>query len=404
MIMNSPPFRYKQNRLEQLRGLCAVVELRSVSKAAAREDKMRKTWLFPIAVALLMLIATARAQNPQAQEHKSLDVYYIDTEGGKSVLFVSPTGETLLYDTGTGGDANRDLDRILAVIKAANLPIQQLDHVIVSHYHGDHAGNAAALADKLPIRNYYDHGGWTVELQAARATAFNAYREIREKAHVTVPKPGTKLPITGFDVTVVANAGELIKTPLSNMPGAGTPNPLCRQFMPKVQDATPENYYAMSTVIRYGNFRMLDLSDLTWNQEKDLVCPNNLLGTNFDVYNTTRHGTDFSGSPVLVHAARPRVAVMNNSPSKGGTPETFKIVKTSPGLLDFWQLHYSENVAKEINSPDPFIANMDSTPTNHPAHFIKLSAHTDGSFTVTNERTGFSKEYPRSVESGSIVR
>src|SRR6266516_1125639 len=193
---------------------------------------MHKTLLSVIALTLLLQIAAARPQNPREQEHKSLDIYYIDTEGGKAVLFVSPAGETLLYDTGTGGDGNRDLNRILAVIKAANLPVEQLDHVIVSHYHGDHAGNVAALADKLPIRNYYDHGGWTVELQAARATAFNAYREIREKAHVT----------------------------------------------------------------------------------------------------------DFTGPPVLVHAARPRIAVMNNSPSKGGTPDTFRIVKTSPGLLDYWQL------------------------------------------------------------------
>ncbi len=218
-----------------------------------------------------------------------------------------------------------------------------------------------------------------------------------------MPKPGTKIPITGFDVTVVANAGELITSPLYGMPGAGTPNSLCRQFVPKVQDATPENYYAMGTVIRYGNFRMLDLSDLTWNQEKDLVCPNNLLGTNFDLYNTTRHGTDFAGSPVLVHAARARVAVMNNSPIKGGTPDTFKIVKSSPGLLDFWQLHYSENVGKDINSPDQFIANTDSKATNHPAHFIKLAARTDGSFTITNERTGFTKEYPATRTSTSAA-
>jgi len=364
--------------------------------------KAYKTVLFLIALALLIPIATAQPQGAPGQERKPLDIYYVDTEGGKSVLFVSPTGETLLYDTGTGGDSNRDLDRIMAVIKAANLPVQQLDHVIVSHYHGDHAGNAAALADKLPIRNYYDHGAWTVELQTNRAAAFNAYRQIRERAHVTAPKPGSKIPITGFDVTVVANAGELITGPLSGMPGAGTANPLCRQFVPKVQDATPENYYALGTVIRYGNFRMLDLSDLTWNQEKDLVCPSNLLGTNFDVYNTTRHGTDFAGTPVLVHAARPRIAVMNNSPTKGGTPDTFKIVKQSSArFLDFWQLHYSENVGKEINSPDQFIANLDSTPTNHPAHFIKLSAWTDGSFTVRNERTGFSKEYPAPTTSSS---
>src|SRR5881397_3692112 len=155
---------------------------------------MCKTLLSVIALTLIP-IAAGRTQNPREQEHKTLDIYYVDTEGGKAVLFVSPTGETMLYDTGTGGDGNRDLDRILAVIKAANLAVQQLDHVIVSHYHGDHAGNAAALADKLPIRNYYDHGGWTVELQTNRAAAFNAYRPIRERAHVTVPKPGAKISI-----------------------------------------------------------------------------------------------------------------------------------------------------------------------------------------------------------------
>lgn len=355
---------------------------------------MRKTLFLMVGVALVMTIAVARTQGPQAQVQKPLDIYYVDTEGGKAVLFVSPTGETLLYDTGTGGDNGRDLNRIMAVIDAAQLPTRQLDHVIVSHYHGDHVGNAAGIADRLPIRNFYDHGGWTAELQTNRAAAFNTYNAIRQRAHVTVPKVGSKMPITGFDVTFVSSVGELITSPVPGMPGAGTPNSLCREFVPKVLDPTPENYYTLGVVIQYGNFRMLDVADLNWNQEKDLVCPNNLLGTGFDVYNTTRHGTDFAGAPVLVHGARPRVVVMNNSPRKGGTPDTFKIVKSSPGLQDFWQLHYSENVSKETNSPDQFIANVDSALTSHPAHYIKLSARTDGSFTMTNSRNGFSKQYP----------
>src|SRR5439155_1868713 len=145
--------------------------------ADAGESRMKAIILTLTAAFALML-----------QQSKPLDVYYVDTEGGKSVLFVSPTGETLLFDTGTGGDGNRDLDRILAVIKAANLPIQQLDHVIVSHYHGDHSGNAAVLAYQLLIRHFYHHDGWTVELQSNRSAAFNAYRPIRDKAHVIVPK------------------------------------------------------------------------------------------------------------------------------------------------------------------------------------------------------------------------
>ena len=371
---------------------------------------MRKTTVFLVAMVFLVAIAVvhAQGQTPATQvvngavvpalrnPPPTLDVYSIDTEGGKATLYVSPTGQTLLFDTGTGGDNDRDADRITDLIKKVAVE-PQLDHVIVSHYHGDHVGNATELSKRFPVRHFYDHGGWTVEGQTNRRTAFDGYLPTRATAHVTVPKPGTKIPVTGFDFTVVSNAGELINAAVPGMSGAGAPNPLCKDFVPRVQDATPENAEAIGAVVKYGNFRLVDLSDLIWNMEKDLVCPNNLLGT-ADVYFTSRHGTDWAGNPVMVHAVRPRAAIMNNSPRKGGTAETFKIVKSSPGLLDFWQIHYSENVSKETNSPEQFIANMDATPTNHKAYYIKLSVRTDGSFTITNERTGFTKNYPAAAK------
>jgi len=371
--------------------------------------------LVTLAIVAAGLMALARAQTQttavvngqvvpvHGPAPTTLDVYYVDTEGGKAVLFVAPSGETLLLDTGTGGDNNRDIERLMAVIKAANLQQNQLDYVIVSHYHGDHSGNLAELAARIPIRRLYDHGPWAV--QGSTTPAFASYVAARERLHVETPKPGTKIPITGLDVIVVSNASELLTKPVLGMRGAGTPNPLCKDFGPRVQDSTPENYEVLGTVIRFGKFAMLDLADLTWNQEKQLVCPINLLGTNFDVYNTTRHGTDWAGSPVLVHAARPRIAVMNNGPRKGGTLGTFETLRGSPGFQDVWQLHFSENVPKEVNAPEPFIANLDSSPTSHAASYFKLSARKDGSFTMTNQRTGFTKEYPAPKEgarSGSV--
>jgi competence protein ComEC len=82
----------------------------------------------------------------------------------------------------------------------------------------------------------------------------------------------------------------------------------------------------------------------------------------------------------------------------------FKIVRTAPGFLDFWQLHYSENVSKDENSPESFIANLESNPASHPAYYFKLSARKDGSFTMTNQRTGSSKEYPVANSRGSVGR
>jgi hypothetical protein len=165
--------------------------------------------------------------------------------------------------------------------------------------------------------------------------------------------------------------------------------------VPRLQDATPENNETVGAMFRYGRFTLLDLADLTWDQERDLVCPSNLLGT-VDVYHTTGHGTDRSGNPVMVHAVRPRVAIMNNAARKGGTPDTMRIVRSSPGLQDFWQLHFSELSEKDQNSPEQFIANLEAA--DHAGNYIKLTARPDGSFTVTNSRNGFSKSYPATTQ------
>jgi competence protein ComEC len=204
---------------------------------------------------------------------------------------------------------------------------------------------------------------------------------------VSIAKPGTKIPVAGLEVHIVSSAGELITAPLPGVRRAT--NPQCSNPLRKAQDATPNNYESIGVVVEYGRFRYLDLADLTWNQEVELVCPSNLLGQ-VSVYRTSRHGGDFSGAQALVHSVRPRIAVMNNNPTKGGTPDTFRIVKSAPGIEDFWQLHYSDNVTKEVNSSDQLVANFTG---EHAGHHIKLSARPDGSFRVTNGRNGFTKEY-----------
>jgi competence protein ComEC len=205
-----------------------------------------------------------------------------------------------------------------------------------------------------------------------------------------VPKPGDKIPVAGLDVLVLSSAGELLKSPIAGAPGAGAPNPLCRNAKLKTPDPTPENTESIGLALRYGTFRLLDLADLTWNQESALACPNNLLGT-FDVFHTTRHGDPNSGAPQLVHALRARVAVMNNGERKGGSPEYWQTVHEAPGLEDFWQLHRSAAGGTDHNSPQQFLANLNET--DH-GHYLKISVRADGSFTMTNQRNQFSKEYP----------
>jgi hypothetical protein len=146
------------------------------------------------------------------------------------------------------------------------------------------------------------------------------------------------------------------------------------------------------------------MGDLTWNKEHELMCPDNKVGT-VDAYLVSHHGAETSGSEALVHAIQPRVGIMNNGPTKGGAVQTFQILAAVPSLEDLWQNHYSVAGGDEHNRPARFIANLQSdgtgeqatrgTPPVHmgAANWIKLSARSDGSFSVTNSRTGYSTSY-----------
>jgi len=343
-----------------------------------------------VLLAAALLLAIPGIQHIQAQARTpaprtTLDIYFLDTEGGQATLFVSPSGGSMLVDTGFAG--GRDADRIVSVMQTSGLTM--LDHVVITHYHGDHVGGAAELAGRVPIRRFYDHGPYTVELQPNRRAGFVAYKAVRDLARVTVPRVGEKVPLAGVDVQFVTSAGALLTNSLSGAPGAGASNPFCRDARLKVPDPTPENQETLGLVVRFGEFRLLNLGDLTWNQEHQLVCPNNLLGT-VDVFHTTRHGDVNSGAPQLISAIRPRVAVMNNGERKGGAPEYWQIVRATAGLEDFWQLHRSAAGGAEHNSPDSFLANVNED--DH-GHYLHMSVRTDGSFTITNSRTGFTKEY-----------
>ena len=357
---------------------------------------------------LLGLTVLLSAAVVHTQGQRTFDIYSIDVEGGQSTLFVSPSGETLLIDAGNPGD--RDADRIAAVAKEAG--VTQIDYLLVTHYDGDHVGGVNDLSTRLPIRTFVDHGARvpppgapapTPEAQANIDRVDRAYQEARAKGRHIEVNAGDVVPIRGLDVRVVSSKGKVITRAL---PARADANPLCGSFVQHPLDAS-ENIYSVGVVIgAFDRFRMLDLGDLTWNTEHDLVCPNNLLG-NVDVYLTTHHGLARSGPPALVHATRPRVVLMNNGPQKGNSRETWNTLKASPGLEDIWQLHYSvqrpaavrfEEQAgpggPEANAPDAFIANLgDVQPTHTPVFALKVSVRSDGGFTVTNRRTGFSKDY-----------
>lgn len=321
-----------------------------------------------------------------AQDRETLDIFVMDTEGGEAVLYIAPTGEAMLYDTGRPETFNR----IRELIEQEQIPV--LDLVIVSHYHGDHVGGAGDLPS-LPVRNFrqfIDHGAYTTEVQPNQSVNFERYLAVRNLAKARRAEPGETLSFGEVDVHVVGSSGERITTPV---PGAGAPNPLCSNHVPKRDIRAVENDEVVSVVVRYRDFVFLELGDMLWNHEQEVVCPDNLLGT-VDVYHTSGHGAHWGSNPVMVDAVQPRVAVMNNAHVKGGDTVTFDTLRNSPRMQDVWQIHYSsENARARDNSDDDFIANLDDAP-GHVGHYIKFSVQPDGSFTVMNSRNGFTKDYP----------
>jgi beta-lactamase superfamily II metal-dependent hydrolase len=348
---------------------------------------------------------------PAQTRARTLDISFIDTEGGQATLYVGPRGESLLVDAGNAGD--RDLTRILDALKAAG--VRQIDHMWSTHYHGDHIGSLLALAKEIPIGHFYDHGAPHPNDRIV-SKAFLASYEDLSRGKRTIVKAGDKVRMDDLDITVVASANRFIR---ANLRGGGRPNAACAETRPKDESSyiDADNGESAGFVMTYGRFRTINLGDLTWNGELDLMCPTNRVGT-VDVYLTSHHGLERSGSPALVHALQPRVVVMNNGTRKGGAPDAFRVLHESPGLEDLWQLHWSHNTGLD-NAPAMFVANVDDNATvagvlsaapggrqaggrgapaggaaaHTPAHLIRISAESDGTFVVTNTRNAFRKTY-----------
>ena len=335
---------------------------------------------------LLPALLCAAACVSLVRASATLDVYDVDVEGGKCVLLVSPSGESMVIDAGWPGSEGRDVLRLVKAAKAAG--IARIDWLVISHYDIDHLGDVPLLASQIPIRHVVDHGPME-ESGKPPSAQYRAYAAWRDRMDHIIVKPGDRIPIRGVEVLVVTAARKHIEQPL---PGAGAPNPLCAVNSPVPERPSDvEDNMSIGLLFTFGKFRMLDLADLESAYDYKLMCPNNPIGS-VDVYQVSIHGQDKGVSPVLAQALHARVALMANGPRKGGAPETWETLRGAPGLEDIWQLHYSIPGGPAHNPPADYLANPEGTDE---AYWLKLSAQSDGTFSVTNSRNGFNKTYGR---------
>ena len=319
-------------------------------------------------------------------------------------LLIESSKNLVLVDTGIGRRELMEPDRVgwvdkmlgiekrmdlLAVeqVKKAGFSPKDVTDILATHLDLDHAGGIPLLVSKFPVGTFLDHGPNTEHDNGITDKDYGEYQAVlaKNKLNFLEPKPGDVLPIHGFKATVISSDGKLIDKP---MPGSGSANSYCASAPVPPADQT-ENSHSLGIEIQFGKLTLLDLGDLTKDKERDLMCPVNKLG-HIDIYIVSHHGWEQSSSTPLIDAIQARVAIMDNGAKKGGSTPVLKDIKAAPGLETLWQLHYSEEGGTENNTAAEYIANPQG---EDKAYMLELAASKDGSFDVTNDRTGATKHY-----------
>ena len=326
--------------------------------------------------------------NPVDAAPKPLDIYFIDVEGGAATLIVTPTGQSLLIDTGFPGD--RDAGRIAHVaLEVAGL--KQIDHCVITHWHRDHVGGVPTLAKLIPIKHYYDHGLPQTIASDMQAELIEAYRQTTQGNSVTL-KAGAEIKLQRspkyllpLEVRVLA-AGGVVLGEQSSTPQI---RPCGENFEAKPEDTT-DNINSVCILLTFGRFKFFDGGDLTWNIENRLACPKNVVGV-VDVYQVDHHGLDISNNPAFVRALNPRVAIINDGPRKGGEARTFATLKRLNEIEAIYQLHRNVRTTDKDNTMSGYIANEEEVCQGN---LIKISVDPTGkSYTVNIPARQLSRSY-----------
>lgn len=320
----------------------------------------------------------------------TLDLYWIDSEGGGSTLIVTPAGESVLIDSGNPG--GRDSGRIHKVATEV-AKLDHIDHYITTHFHVDHFGGAAELAALMPIVNVWDNGIPDADPDGNKTSTWpltsKAYRTMPVKERHVV-QPGLALPLKSVGLPLEMRC-QIARQERWTPPGRELKH-WTNEALPAAKPVdTSDNANSSAWILAFGPFRFYDGGDLSWNVEAKLVWPTPLVPT-VDVYQVTHHGLDASNHPLLLRALNPTVSVMNNGPTKGTMGEVITNLRALPTLQAQYQVHKNTRPdGSTNNTSDAFIANIGG---KDDGNFIHCRVAADGkSYTVEIPATDHKRTY-----------
>jgi beta-lactamase superfamily II metal-dependent hydrolase len=346
-------------------------------------------------IAKLLMLTLILAAAVTVQAAVTLDIYWIDMEGGAGTLIVTPAGESILVDTGNPSRTNQQ-DSSAARIHAAAVVagVSKIDYLILTHFHMDHFGGAADLAKLMPIGEVLDNGIPDHDPDGATNSqrflkSIQPYRDFKAESRQVI-SPGQIIPLKQSSATAPLTFYCVgARKQFLPVPSNALPNAFCSEGTEHAVDTT-DNANSIVMLLKFGPFKFFLGGDLTWNMEGKLVCPSNLIGT-VDLYQVDHHGLDLSNNPLLVRSLSPTVSVMSNGPRKGANPETLATLRSVPSLQTMWQIHRNTLGGSNVNTDNQYIANL---PAKCEGNYIKCSVDSSGkSYTVSIPATGVSKTY-----------